>query len=112
MVVLTEEMVLAKTRAEDLSAVKNLNLWGSDLTDVSILQVFLLFNELACRSVITSELQRLPNVEVLSLSVNKIRTLQDFRHCSHLTELYLRKNEVLRIRLPLSSTRIFLSFHL
>ena len=39
MVVLTEEMVLAKTRAEDLSAVKNLNLWGSDLTDVSILQV-------------------------------------------------------------------------
>jgi hypothetical protein len=39
MVVLTEEMVLAKTRAEDLAAVKNLNLWGSDLTDVSILQV-------------------------------------------------------------------------
>ncbi len=42
MVVLTEEMVLAKTRAEDLSTVKNLNLWGSDLTDVSILQVFLI----------------------------------------------------------------------
>ncbi len=55
MVVLTEEMVLAKTRAEDLASVKNLNLWGSDLTDVSILQVFcsLLLNDLACGLVLT-----------------------------------------------------------
>lgn len=36
----------------------------------------------------------MPNVEVLSLSVNKIRSLQDFAYCSNLTELYLRKNEV------------------
>ena len=36
---LTEELVLQKTRAEGLDAVRNLNLWGSDLTDVSILQV-------------------------------------------------------------------------
>ena len=39
MVVLTEELVLAKTKATDLESVKNLNLWGSELTDVSILQV-------------------------------------------------------------------------
>jgi len=31
--------VLQKTRAECLDAVRNLNLWGSDLTDVSILTV-------------------------------------------------------------------------
>eukprot|EP00960_Hanusia_phi_P039595 753948-Hanusia_phi.AAC.5 len=36
----------------------------------------------------------MPNVEVLSLSVNRIRTLSDFRHCLKLSELYLRKNEV------------------
>jgi hypothetical protein len=41
MVVLTDEVVLAKTKAESLESVKNLNLWGSDLTDVSILQVIL-----------------------------------------------------------------------
>uniref|UniRef100_A0A6U4TTX4 U2A'/phosphoprotein 32 family A C-terminal domain-containing protein n=1 Tax=Hemiselmis andersenii TaxID=464988 RepID=A0A6U4TTX4_HEMAN len=79
MVMLTEELVLAKTRAASLSEVKNLNLWGSDLTDVSILK-------------------RLDQVEVLSLSVNKITSLEEFRHCSHLTELYLRKNEIGDIR--------------
>mmetsp|Transcript_22167 Transcript_22167/g.43134 ORF Transcript_22167/g.43134 Transcript_22167/m.43134 type:complete len:216 (+) Transcript_22167:136-783(+) len=79
MVTLTEELVLAKTRAESLAEVKNLNLWGSDLTDVSILK-------------------RLDSVEVLSLSVNKISSLEEFRHCSQLTELYLRKNEIEDIR--------------
>mmetsp|Transcript_47660 Transcript_47660/g.119129 ORF Transcript_47660/g.119129 Transcript_47660/m.119129 type:complete len:221 (+) Transcript_47660:77-739(+) len=79
MVMLTEDLVLAKTRAGSLSEVKNLNLWGSDLTDVSILK-------------------RLEQVEVLSLSVNKISSLEEFRHCSHLTELYLRKNEIGDIR--------------
>ena len=75
MVVLTEELVLAKTRSDSLAAVRNLNLWGSDLSDVAILE-------------------RMPNVEVLSLSVNKIRSLRAFRNCRWLTELYLRKNDV------------------
>lgn len=39
MVLLTEELVLQKTRSEDLATVRNLNLWGSDLSDVAILQV-------------------------------------------------------------------------
>jgi hypothetical protein len=38
------------------------NLWGQDLSDVSILAM-------------------MPNVEVLSLSVNHIPSLRDFRHC-------------------------------
>ncbi len=88
MVVLTENLVLSKARTDSLLHVKNLNLWGNDLTDVSILQ-------------------RLPNVEVLSLSVNRISSLHDFQYCmecslrksntdqgSKLTELYLRKNEI------------------
>ena len=72
---LTEELVLAKTRSDSLAAVRNLNLWGSDLSDVAILE-------------------KMPNVEVLSLSVNKIRSLRAFRNCRWLTELYLRKNDV------------------
>ena len=46
---LTEELVLAKTRSDSLAAVRNLNLWGSDLSDVAILE-------------------KMPNVEVLSFS--------------------------------------------
>jgi hypothetical protein len=34
MVVLTEEMVLNRVKAGDLSLVRNLNLWGNDITDV------------------------------------------------------------------------------
>lgn len=75
MVQLTEMTVRGKARADKLEDVKSLNLWGQDLTDISILG-------------------RLPNVEVLSLSVNRISSLKDFSNCSKLQELYLRKNEV------------------
>ena len=75
MVSLTEQIIRGKTRLERLEDVKNLNLWGQDLEDVSILS-------------------KLVNVEVLSLSVNRINTLRDFRHCLKLGELYLRKNDI------------------
>ena len=55
--------------------VRNLNLWGNDYSDVSIVR-------------------RLPNVEVISLSVNSIATLRDFAGCQRLAELYLRKNAI------------------
>mmetsp|Transcript_20932 Transcript_20932/g.49931 ORF Transcript_20932/g.49931 Transcript_20932/m.49931 type:complete len:115 (-) Transcript_20932:692-1036(-) len=70
---LSEQLVLAKTRLDNLVDVRNLNLWGQDLDDVSILR-------------------RMPNVEVLSLSVNKISSLKDFAYCKKLQELYLRRN--------------------
>lgn len=75
MVLLTEQIIRGKTRLDKLEEVKNLNLWGQDLDDVTILS-------------------KLPNVEVLSLSVNRISSLRDFRHCTKLQELYLRKNYV------------------
>jgi cilla- and flagella-associated protein len=58
-----------------LSDVVNLNLWAHDLTDVSILSA-------------------MPNVEVLSLSMNQITSLRDFSGCGKLRELYLRRNKV------------------
>jgi Leucine-rich repeat (LRR) protein len=75
MVALTEQMIRGKTRVDRLDEVRNLNLWGQDLDDVSLLA-------------------KLATVEILSLSVNKIASLRDFRHCTRLQELYLRKNEV------------------
>ncbi|GLC65195.1 hypothetical protein PLESTF_000262300 [Pleodorina starrii] len=75
MVLLTEQIIKGKTRLDKLEEVKNLNLWGQDLDDCSVLA-------------------KLRNLEVLSLSVNRLSSLKDFRHCSKLQELYLRKNDV------------------
>ena len=73
--ILRESLVYAKTKVQDLSHVKNLNLWGSELSDVSIVSL-------------------MDNVEIISLSVNKVNTLVDFSHCGNLQELYLRKNNL------------------
>ncbi|RKO92965.1 hypothetical protein BDK51DRAFT_51900 [Blyttiomyces helicus] len=81
MVVLTESQILAKARGgrtrtvSDLASVKNLNLWGQNISDASILT-------------------RLPSLEVLSLAVNDISSLAAFRPLQNLTELYLRRNSV------------------
>ncbi|KRT82924.1 hypothetical protein AMK59_4841, partial [Oryctes borbonicus] len=72
---LTEEMVIARTKISDLSKVKRLNCWGSELVDVSILR-------------------RMPSVEVLSLSINRIESLEDFQYCKKLEELYIRQNNI------------------
>jgi len=73
--VLSEKLVLHKARCASLSAVRNLNLWGSGLTDVSLVS-------------------SLSNAEVISLSVNKVSSLRPFASCARLQELYLRKNSV------------------
>ncbi|XP_067122275.1 leucine-rich repeat-containing protein 36-like [Centruroides vittatus] len=75
MATLTENVVLARTRAQDLKSVRKLNCWGSELMNISIIR-------------------KMPNVEVLSLSVNCINTLADFAHCKNLQELYIRKNNI------------------
>lgn len=75
---LTEDLVKNKSKCDNLSQIKNLNLWGNDLEDLEILQY-------------------LPNVEVLSLSVNQISTLKYFSYCSKLQELYLRRNNISNI---------------
>ncbi|XP_038116582.1 uncharacterized protein LOC6052234 isoform X5 [Culex quinquefasciatus] len=72
---LTEEMVIARSKQSDLGAIKKLNCWGSELSDVSIIR-------------------RMRGVEVLAFSVNRISTLADFENCINLQELYLRKNNL------------------
>ncbi|KAG2389508.1 hypothetical protein C9374_014068 [Naegleria lovaniensis] len=73
--VLTKNFILGKTRLDNVANVKNLNFWGQELQDVSVIE-------------------EMPNVEVVSLSVNNINTLKPFEHCYKLRELYLRKNKI------------------
>ncbi|XP_014250244.1 protein C21orf2 homolog isoform X4 [Cimex lectularius] len=75
MVVLTEEMLIARTKQSNLKAITKLNCWGSQLSDVSILR-------------------RMTNVVVLSLSVNSITSLVDFQFCKKLQDLFIRKNNI------------------
>lgn len=72
---LTPEFVAMKTKCDRLENIKNLNLWGNDLDDVSVLR-------------------NMQNLEVISLSVNRIRSLKDFSYLKNLKELYLRRNMV------------------
>ena len=72
---LTENFLLMKTRMQSLNHIRRLNAWGQDLDDVSLLS-------------------QLDNVEVISLSVNNINTLEPFRGLPHLQELHLRKNVI------------------
>uniref|UniRef100_A0A8B9M588 Cilia- and flagella-associated protein 410 n=1 Tax=Accipiter nisus TaxID=211598 RepID=A0A8B9M588_9AVES len=72
---LTRAAVLARAKAAALDGVRRLNCWGSRLTDISI-----------CRD--------LPNIEVITFSVNGISDLEPLNQCQNLSELYLRKNNI------------------
>src|SRR5690349_17661981 len=72
---LTAEFIAMKTKNDRIENLKKLNLWGNDLDDISVLR-------------------SMPQLEVVSLSVNRIRSLKDFSYLKHLKELYLRKNMV------------------
>ena len=76
---LTADLILLRAKTDKLTNIKNLNLWGNELDNVKVLR-------------------DMCNVEVLSLSVNKIGSLRDFAHCIKLTELYLRKNSITDLR--------------
>lgn len=72
---LTLPLIAQKAKTDALYSIKSLNLWGNDLDDISMIE-------------------RLPNLEVLSLSVNRINTLSDIAKCKNIRELYLRKNSI------------------
>lgn len=71
--VLTANLVLQKTKLDNLKHVKKLNVCGIHVTDIGVLR-------------------DAPNMEVLSLSVNSIDQLDALGEAYNLRELYLRKN--------------------
>ena len=72
---LTRELIVQKIRSDRLGSIKKLNLWGTNLDDVSLIQ-------------------EMPSLEIISLSVNKIRSLKPFSGLPNLRELYLRNNMI------------------
>lgn len=72
---LTVNQVLQRSRLNDPAHVKKMNVSGSALEDISVMDQF-------------------PSVEVCSFAVNDISDLEAFRNCSRLQELYLRKNRI------------------
>ena len=63
---LTRDLLLSKCKTDKLSSIKNVNLWGNDIEDLSMLAT------------------ELPNVEIVSLSLNKISTLRDFQYLHYI----------------------------
>ena len=73
--VLTEHMIIMKTRANSVADVKQLNMWGFHLRDISIFR-------------------RMPHIEVIALPINEIDNLEPLQHCTNLTGLLLRQNRI------------------
>ncbi len=72
---LTAELIRTRTKTDNLFYIKKFTLCNHDLDDIRILR-------------------QMPNIEVLSLSVNKINSLKEFANCSKLQELYVRSNNI------------------
>lgn len=84
---LSAALIYQKTKQAELSQVKNLNIWGASLENISILR-------------------QCSNVETLSLSVNNISQLADLQGLYQLKELYLRKNQVSDLRQVMYLSRL------
>lgn len=72
---LTKDQLLSKMKTNCLLSIKCISLWGCDLYNVDILS-------------------ELINLEVATLSANKISTLKPFSNCEKLSELHLRRNDI------------------
>jgi len=72
---LTAELIRAKTKSDNLVHVRKFTLCANDIDDVRLLR-------------------QMPNLEILSLSVNKIESLKEFANCGRLEELYVRNNKI------------------
>ena len=72
---LSAELIMFKTKTNQLDRIKNLNLCANDLADISIVR-------------------QMSSLEVLSVSVNSITTLEAVGECLNLKELYIRRNSV------------------
>ena len=73
---LTKEFILAKyPKYSEISEIKTLNIWGEDITDISILS-------------------KMPNIEILSASSNNISSLSPLSSCLNMREIYLRNNNI------------------
>ena len=72
---LTEEMIRERTKTEDIGSIRRVNLWGMEVTNVDAIA-------------------KMSSLRVLSMTFNRISSLEPFSHLKQLEELYLHKNLV------------------
>eukprot|EP00826_Nyctotherus_ovalis_P041513 TRINITY_DN4191_c0_g1_i1.p1 TRINITY_DN4191_c0_g1~~TRINITY_DN4191_c0_g1_i1.p1 ORF type:complete len:201 (-),score=60.42 TRINITY_DN4191_c0_g1_i1:137-739(-) len=73
--ILTTKVIMHRAKSDKLSSITKLLLSTLDLTDISAIR-------------------QLPNLEIVTLSLNRVSTLRDFSFCPRITELYLRSNRI------------------
>ena len=72
---LTKDFIRSRLGNDDFENIKNLNLWGNNIDDISLLS-------------------EMPSLEVISLSVNHIKDLSVFTKLKNVKELYLKDNQI------------------
>ena len=72
---LTLDIIMSRANTKNLDSIKTLNLWGLELSDISILS-------------------ELPLLETISLSNNQIKDLSSFKVMKNIKELYLADNQI------------------
>lgn len=72
---LTFELISQKAKTHAFKYIERLNLWGLNIGDLSILK-------------------DLPNLKVISLTSNCVESLEPFKNCPKIEEIYLRKNMI------------------
>ena len=70
---LTKDFIRSRLGNDDFGNIKNINLWGNNIDDISLLS-------------------EMPSLEIISLSVNYIKDLSVFRNLKNVKELYLKDN--------------------
>jgi Leucine-rich repeat (LRR) protein len=85
--VLTLNLVLQKSKVDDIRRIQKLNICAAQLQDIGVLR-------------------QAANLEVLSMSLNEISELGAISNCRRLTELYLRKNLIRDINQVLHLSRL------
>ena len=72
---LTMDFVLSITNNNNPKNIKSLNLWGNQISDISILSEF-------------------PSLEIISLSTNQVKDITVFTKLENIQELYLKDNQI------------------
>ena len=72
---LTKDFIRSRLGNDDFEKIKNLNLWGNNIDDISLLS-------------------EMPSLEIISLSVNHIKDLSAFSNLKNVKELYLKDNQI------------------
>ncbi|TNN14820.1 Protein C21orf2 isoform 2 [Schistosoma japonicum] len=75
---LSSNLIMLRSRGENIQFITKLNLWGLKLKHVSMLKC-------------------MPNLKIINMSSNCLQSLESFATCLNLCELYLRNNHIKNI---------------